>query len=117
MSKFGYDLPPGVTSSMLPGNSKEDADREELYEVVSQFWESEEGEPLDNMVDMIETRIAAAYRAGHIDGGREAEGERQQRECELMAEGRFCYLRLRDGSWHPCAQGDPGATLFLASGE
>ena len=82
MSKFGYDLPPGVTTSMLPGNTRKDTDHEELYEAIAESARVELPEDgLEQLAVMMENRIGAAYRAGYIAGqSDEAEARRQQEE-------------------------------------
>ena len=62
------NLPPGVTTSMLPGNRHEDAEYErlanDLYEVVP---EGVSDELFDLLVEFVDERVQRAYSAGYRD--------------------------------------------------
>lgn len=90
MSKFGWDLPPGVTTSMLPGNTPEDTASEELLEAISGAAQEDlSEEALERLAALLETRIGAAYRSGYLAGqSDEAEAERVAQEEADARKGR-----------------------------
>lgn len=77
MSKFGWSYPPGVTESMLPGNSKEEQEKEamveSLYEAISPlraYYDCEAGDAEvteDSVVTALEKIIDDAYAKGKAD--------------------------------------------------
>ena len=81
MSKFGWDLPPGVTANMLPGNSVEDAKEEALIEALyealiplrahapsnSASVEAAEDDVVVRLLEIMKAEVAAAYASGQQD--------------------------------------------------
>lgn len=123
----GFNLPPGCSVSMLPGNTPEEQAEEAAYEHIISELEAEKllvGESIDEsdsgeeweerLVRYIMRKIGEARSQAFADGASEERGLREQAIGELMAEERFCYARRNtNGSWHACAKGDEGAVLFL----
>lgn len=72
MRKFGWDLPPGVTTSMLPGNTPEDAAAEAqadaIYEALAQSGYNTDGNEAEKAVELFSKLLSEAYAAGRIDG-------------------------------------------------
>lgn len=69
MSKFGWDLPPGVTTNMLPGNTPADvaaeAKADAIYTVLEKFFPAAQ---LDECVEEIGKLLDDAYAKGSADG-------------------------------------------------
>ena len=84
MSKFGWSYPPGVTESMLPGNSKEEQEAEAFYDTfydkmaelatvtpATDTVDAEyhlKAEALDKFVEWAWKQMGEAYHRGYTDG-------------------------------------------------
>lgn len=76
MSKFGWSYPPGVTESMLPGNSKEEREQEEMMDLIysaldplRKFWKGDGAEQAEDVVaTAIEKIVSNAYAKGRGEG-------------------------------------------------
>lgn len=79
MRKFGWDLPPGVTTSMLPGNTPEDAIAEAqadaIYEALTKCGyydvtalDDASDAKADKAVEVFSKLLSDAYAAGRVDG-------------------------------------------------
>lgn len=85
MSKFGWDLPPGVTTSMLPGNTPAEAELEARLEAIfdrlvkAGIHNEDQHEVLANLIMDFEDK---AYTKGREDERADAEMERAAMEME-----------------------------------
>lgn len=75
MGKLGWDLPPGVTTSMLPGNSPEEQAAEalaekvfEMLEVAGMTGKGIEQSSIDSVVEKISAMLGVAYGDGFKQG-------------------------------------------------
>ena len=75
---FGWDLPPGVTTSMLPGNTKEEQEAEALHDkLYDGLCKLVSDEPSDELIEYIYKQIGEAYHLGYAQGmADEAEANR-----------------------------------------
>lgn len=114
---IGSNLPPGVTTSMLPGNTSEDQRMDALVEEVDAKL-AELGVQLDDdsaleLAEWLDAKIIEHGAACFSSGMQEATAARQQLECEAVAAERFAFLRRLNGAWHVCDGRDEGHVLFL----
>lgn len=65
MSKFGWDLPPGVTTSMLPGNSREEGEAEAMMDAIYDILEKAVTE--DEKATALYGLVSEAYQKGRAD--------------------------------------------------
>lgn len=112
-STFGWDLPPGVTTSMLPGNSAAEQEAEARWDAVAaaldQAGVKDEGvveKALDLLMPMIDRRYSDGYNAASSD------------EAMYRSMAESIYLRKVDADtdsecWVICAKGDNGAERFI----
>lgn len=113
MSRFGWDLPPGVTNSMLPGNSAAERRAEAEAEAVADALATAGvgDDILDTVTDAMLTIIEAARNEAVAEC---AADEKMARE---MSETIYCRKVDPDTDnecWVICAKGDPGAVRFTA---
>jgi len=89
MSKFGWDLPPGVTTSMLPGNTPEDeafeAFLEEIYSHLPTGL-SIDADGLDKFTDWLWDLLSNIYRDGYQQGMADERMAKEFKEGEFDKE-------------------------------
>lgn len=87
MGKFGWDLPPGVTTSMLPGNTPEDAAAEAVADAIyGALVESgcHDVTVMDKAVEAISKLIGDAYAKGSADGHADEAMAQEFGECHNL---------------------------------
>lgn len=106
MTKFGWDLPPGVTTSMLPGNTpaeqKEEAAIDKLYEILGPVLnalggpESPHERLVDEAVVELYKQIEIAYSSGYADGVSDNQLAKDAEHDTLMNTAYLEELKLKE---------------------
>jgi hypothetical protein len=83
-SKFGWSYPPGVTESMLPGNSAAEQKEEALYDHVYILLEMHSvklpDDALDKLVEAIVKLVSSTWKEGYDSGMADEQIAQEARE-------------------------------------
>jgi len=129
---FGWDLPPGVSTSDLPGNRPEDAAIEaaydEAYELISKAGLLDvDEEKVDEIAELIVKAMGDAYSKGYAASRADEAEAKYLEETERLAKQYFAgegamneerdevigSLPMEKASFHP--KGEPNAWVYVDS--
>lgn len=86
-----YNMPPGVTTSMIPGNRPEDEAEERFWQTLEERCDAEElnSDVPDELTRVIEIARDIGYDLGVIDARADAELAEAERHAETAEQGVF----------------------------
>jgi RNA polymerase-interacting CarD/CdnL/TRCF family regulator len=109
MTKFGWDLPPGVTTSMLPGNTPEDQAEEAKLDAIYTAIELAGYAP-DEKSERLAESFSKLMDTAYADGRRDAQADEDMaKEYHIMSMEEIVSLLAKQASMRSLENDESGS--------